>query len=114
MQTNNKRVEILAPAGNFEVFKSAIASGCDALYIAGKSYGARAYANNFSNEELFDAIDYAHLYNVKVFVTVNTLIFEEEQYSARLENVNILTGEQLKKVELINQYFPTKIKNYKK
>ena len=78
MQTNNKRVEILAPSGNFEVFKSAIASGCDALYIAGKSYGARAYANNFSNEELFDAIDYAHLYNVKVFVTVNTLIFEEE------------------------------------
>lgn len=45
---------------------------------------------------------------------LNTLIFEEEQYSARLENVNILTGEQLKKVELINQYFPTKIKNYKK
>lgn len=73
-----RNIEILAPAGNMEVFKSAIASGCDAIYLAGKSYGARAYANNFSDDELFDAIEYAHLYNVKVFVTVNTLVFEDE------------------------------------
>lgn len=74
----NHKVEILAPAGNFEVLKSAIATGCDAVYLAGKAYGARAYANNFTDEELIEAIDYAHLYNVKVFVTVNTVIFEDE------------------------------------
>ena len=74
----NKKVEILAPAGNIEVFKSAIAAGCNAIYLAGKSYGARAYANNFTDDELFDAIEYAHLFNVSVFVTVNTVIFEDE------------------------------------
>lgn len=77
-QVNNKRIEILAPAGNNDVFKSAISAGCNAIYLAGKSYGARAYANNFSDDELLDAIEYAHLYDVKVFVTVNTVIFEDE------------------------------------
>lgn len=73
-----RKVEILAPAGNQEVFKYAIAAGCDAVYVAGKSYGARAYANNFTDDELIEAIDYAHLFNVSVFVTVNTVIFEDE------------------------------------
>lgn len=74
----NNNIELLAPAGSFEVLKAAINSGCDALYIAGKNYGARAYANNFTLEELIEAIDYAHLFNVSVYVTVNTLIFEDE------------------------------------
>ena len=73
-----KRPELLAPAGNMESLKAAIAAGCDAVYLSGKMYGARAFANNFSNEELIEAINYAHLYGVKVYVTVNTLIYDEE------------------------------------
>lgn len=72
------KVEILAPCGSMEVLQSAIVAGCDACYLAGKSFGARAYANNFTDDELINAIDYAHLYGVKVFVTVNTIIFENE------------------------------------
>ena len=56
----------------------AIHNGCDAVYLGGKNYGARKYSSNFSNDELKDAIRYAHLYGVKVYVTVNTIIFENE------------------------------------
>ena len=71
-------MELLAPAGSFDVLKAAIASGCDAVYLAGKNFGARAYADNFSFDELVEAIKFAHRYGVKVYVTVNTLIFDEE------------------------------------
>ena len=71
-------MEILAPVGNMEVLKSAISAGCDAVYLAGTNYGARAYAGNFSNDELLDAIKYAHFFGVKVYITVNTLLFEDE------------------------------------
>ncbi|MBO4666590.1 MAG: U32 family peptidase, partial [Bacilli bacterium] len=71
-------MELLAPAGSFEVLKMAIAGGADAVYLAGKNFGARAYADNFSYEELTCAIKFSHLYGVKVHVTVNTLIFEDE------------------------------------
>lgn len=75
---NKNNVELLAPVGDKEVLAAAIDAGCDAVYLAGKSFGARAYANNFSLDELKSAIDYAHLYGVKVFVTVNTLVFDSE------------------------------------
>lgn len=71
-------IELLAPAGSKEAFIGAINAGCNAVYIAGKNYGARKYASNFSNAEIKEMISYAHLRNVKVFVTVNTIIFEEE------------------------------------
>lgn len=71
-------MEILAPVGSFEVLVSAINAGSDAVYLAGKNFGARASANNFDNDELIDAIKYAHRLGVKVYITVNTLIFEEE------------------------------------
>lgn len=73
-----KKPELLSPAGDKDSFYEAIASGADAVYLAGKSFGARAFANNFTNEELKEIISYAHLYDKKVYVTVNTIIFEDE------------------------------------
>ncbi len=70
--------ELLAPAGSFEIFKAVIAAGADAVYVGGDMFGARAYANNFSAEELLEAIDYAHLHGVKVYLTVNTLLKNAE------------------------------------
>lgn len=72
------RVELLSPVGTFEALKKAVNNGCDAVYLAGKNFGARAFADNFSNDELIDAINYAHSFGVKVYITVNTIIFEDE------------------------------------
>lgn len=66
--------ELLAPAGSYDVFITAVNAGADAVYIAGNQYGARAFAENFSLEEMEKAIKYAHLNGVKVHVTVNTLV----------------------------------------
>lgn len=66
--------ELLAPAGSLEIFKAVIAAGSDAVYVGGDLFGARAYADNFSTEELLFAIDYAHLYGRRVYLTVNTLL----------------------------------------
>lgn len=73
-----KKIELLAPAGDKEAFIGAINAGADAVYLSGKLFGARKYANNFTTEEIKDLIIYAHIRNVKVFVTINTLIFENE------------------------------------
>ncbi len=73
-----KKIELLSPAGNMESLKAAIHNGADAVYLSGINYGARAYASNFTNKELKEAIAYAHLYDVKIYVTVNTLIYEDE------------------------------------
>lgn len=73
-----KKVELLAPAGSFEALQAAVSNGCDAVYLGGSMFGARAFANNFDEEEMIKAIAYAHVYGVKVFVTVNTLIKETE------------------------------------
>ena len=73
-----KKPELLAPAGNMESLKAAIEAGCDAVYLGGYMYGARSFAGNFSNEEIIEAIIYAHRYGVKIYVTVNTLIYEDE------------------------------------
>ena len=66
--------ELLAPAGSYDVLVIAVNAGADAVYIAGQQYGARAYAKNFTMEEIEKAVRYAHLNGVKVHVTVNTLI----------------------------------------
>ncbi len=70
--------ELLAPAGNIEAFKTAIFNGCDAVYLGMQKFGARAYSDNFDIDTLKDVIEYAHLRDVKVFVTMNTIVFEEE------------------------------------
>lgn len=71
-------IELLAPAGSIESFKAAVESGADAIYLSGKMFGARAYANNFDEQGLKEAIEFAHLRNVKVHVTVNTLVDNSE------------------------------------
>ena len=70
--------ELLAPAGNFEALIAAVEAGADAVYLGGKSFGARAFAENFDINELSRAVEYAHLFGVKLFVTVNTLIYDRE------------------------------------
>lgn len=72
------QVELLAPAGSPEAFYGAIKAGADAVYLAGTQYGARAYADNFSEEELLNCLKYAHLLRKKVYLTVNTLVKERE------------------------------------
>jgi putative protease len=69
--------ELLAPAGSPEALKAAIAAGADAVYLSGKRFGARKFAANFDESQLKDAIDYAHLRDVKVYVTVNTLVRDD-------------------------------------
>lgn len=75
MKTN---FELLAPAGSYEILKAVIAAGADAVYVGGSQFGARAYANNFTEEELLEAIDYVHLRGRKLFLTVNTLFKNSE------------------------------------
>ena len=84
-----KKIELLSPAGNIECLRAAVHNGADAIYISGKKFGARAFANNFTNEEIKEAIEYCHLYGVKLYVTVNTLIKETEVESV-LEYVTYL------------------------
>ena len=72
------QIELLAPAGNYEIFEAAIQAGANAVYVSGKMFGARSFADNFSNEDLAKAVRYAHLHNAKLYVTVNTMIFEDE------------------------------------
>lgn len=74
----NNQYEILAPAGSYETFKAVINAGADAVYLAGNMFGARAYASNLTEEELLLAIDYAHLHNRKIYLTVNTLLKNNE------------------------------------
>ncbi len=73
-----KRAELLAPAGSFESLKAAVAAGADAVYIGGSRFGARAYADNLDEERMLEAIDYAHLHGVSLYMTVNTLLKEKE------------------------------------
>lgn len=73
-----QKVELLAPAGNFACFRAAINAGADAVYLGGEQYGARAYAGNFSSEEIIDALRIAHMFGKKIYLTVNTLVKESE------------------------------------
>ena len=105
--------ELLSPAGDFKSLKAAINNGADAVYLAGKNYGARKFAKNFNDEELTEAIKYAHLYGVKVYVTVNTIIYEEEieevlKYICFLNNIGVdaLIVQDLGLIKLIRKYFP--------
>ena len=110
----NKDFELLAPAGSLEIFKGVIESGADAVYVGGSMFGARAYANNFTEEELLEAIDFAHLRGVKVYLTVNTLIKNSEfsklydyllpYYKRGLDAVVV---QDLGVVKAIHEYFPS-------
>jgi putative protease len=75
---NDKNVEILAPAGSFTALKAAVLSGADAVYFGAKALNARRNAANFTHEEIRQAIDFCHLYDVKAYLTLNTLMFDRE------------------------------------
>ncbi len=73
-----KKPEVLAPAGSFDALKAAVYAGADAIYMGGMQFGARAFAENFDEEQLLAAIDFAHLHGCKIYLTVNTLLKEKE------------------------------------
>jgi len=79
LKKNNRNIEILAPAGSYEGMRAAMNAGCDAVYIGGSSFGARAYANNLDEDTLLRAIDEAHIRNKRIYLTVNTLVKEDER-----------------------------------
>ena len=82
MRRKSELPELLAPAGSFDALLAAVAAGADAVYVGGKRFGARAYAKNFDIEELALAVNYCHLRGVKLYVTLNTLIFDKEMADA--------------------------------
>ena len=108
-----KKVEILAPVGSYSMFKSALLALPDAIYLAGKMYGARSFADNFTEEELIKVINEAHLFGVKVYVTCNILLYEREvpnflKYVEFLHknNVDALIMQDLGMIDLVHKKFP--------
>jgi len=105
--------ELLAPAGSMEHLKIAINAGASSVYLSGKNYGARKFAQNFRLDEIHEAVKLAHLHNVRVYVTVNTLIKESELESV-LNYLNELYAigvdavlvQDLGLIELINRHLP--------
>ena len=84
-----KKIELLAPAGDKEAFIAAVQNGANAIYLGGTMFNARSFAKNFDNDELLWAVEYAHLRNVKIFVTVNTL-YKDEEFEMLLEYIDYL------------------------
>ena len=108
------KTELLAPAGSFETLKAVVNAGADAVYCAGNRFGARAYANNFTEEEMISAIDFVHLKGKKLYMTVNTLLKEKElegqlysylrpYYEAGLDAVIV---QDLGVMHFIREHFP--------
>lgn len=108
-----KRVELLAPAGNYDALLGAVNAGADAVYLGGEQYGARAYADNFSRDEIISGIRLAHIYHKKIYLTINTLVKERELeglydfllpfYEAGLDGVII---QDLGVLAYVRRYFP--------
>ena len=107
------KIELLAPAGSLDAFYAAINNGADAIYLSGNKYGARAYADNFDEYEIINLIKTAHLLNVKVYVTVNTLIKDKEMedclsYVKVLyeNNVDAILVQDIGLASLLRKVFP--------
>lgn len=108
-----KKPELLSPVGNMESLYAAIYGGCDAVYLSGYKYGARAFAGNFKDEELIEVIKICHLYGIKVYVTVNTIVYEHEvdgfvNYVDFLHrnNVDALIIQDIGMMDLIRKLYP--------
>ena len=91
---NLQKLELLAPAGSWEALEAAVNAGADAVYMGGKSFGARAYASNFDKEEMAKAVYFAHMHHVRIYITVNTLVDDSEleelaDYLMFLNNVGV-------------------------
>lgn len=94
MKMKQAYIELLAPAGSWEALEAAVNAGADAVYMGGKAFGARAYANNFDREEMTRAVYFAHLHRVRLYITVNTLVDDGElaelaEYLMFLHNVGV-------------------------
>lgn len=105
--------ELLSPAGNIDCLKAAVQNGADAVYLGGKLFGARAFAGNFTKEELKEAVTYSHLYGVRVYVTVNTIIYENEveeflTYINYLYSIGVdaLIMQDIGMISLVRRNFP--------
>ncbi len=105
--------ELLVPVGSMESLRIAIFSGADAVYLGGKKFGARAFAGNFNDEEMIDAINLCHLYGVKIYVTVNTLIHESEMDEVieyvkflAINGVDAVIVQDLGLISLIHEIMP--------
>ena len=110
------QVELLSPAGSMESVFAAVNNGCDAVYIGGKYFSARQYANNFSIEEIEQVCDYCHLRGIKVYVTVNTLYKQKEihallNYTKQLYEIGVdaLILQDIGAAQIIKKYFPIPI-----
>ncbi len=108
-----KKIELLAPAGNMDNLIAAVMAGADAVYLGGPNFGARAFSKNFSNDEIVKAIEYCHLYGVKVYVTINTLVYESEvnefmEYVDFLHknNVDAVLIQDLGMLDLVRKTYP--------
>lgn len=108
-----KKVELLAPAGNMENLKYAVMAGCDAVYLGLKKFGARAFSSNFSDNEFIEAVNYCHLYGVKVYVTLNTIIYdyEVEDFLKAVDfihknNVDAVLIQDLGMLDLVRKTYP--------
>ena len=107
------RTELLAPAGSFDSLKAAVSAGADAVYLGGSRFGARAYADNFNEQELCEAIRYAHLHDCDLYLTVNTLLKDREleelgpylrpYYESGLDAVIV---QDIGVLSYIREYFP--------
>ena len=113
MRKAERKIELLAPAGNMDALKAAVAGGCDAVYLGGTLFSARAFAGNFNHEELIEAVRYCHVRGVCVYVTLNTLLFETEVENAMKEveflyehDVDALLVQELGLFRLVRQCFP--------
>ena len=108
-----KKPEILAPAGSYESVTAAVNAGCDALYIGGKSFNARYYADNPSDDDLEDIINICHLRGVKVFITLN-ILYKEREIENVIEFVNNVYSygadgliiQDIGMIGLVRKYFP--------
>lgn len=108
-----KELELLAPAGSLKTLKAVIHAGADAVYLGGSMFGARAYANNFNEEELLEAIRFGHIHGRKIILAVNTLLKEYElgqlydylhpYYEAGLDAVIV---QDMGVMEFIKTHFP--------
>lgn len=108
-----EKVELLAPAGSMESLYAAVNNGADAVYLGGSKFSARAYASNFNNEKMKEAVDYCHNYNVKIYVTMNTLLKEKEikeaiRYVGYLYEIGVdaLIIQDVGLVKLIRERYP--------
>lgn len=106
--------ELLSPAGNFEKLKTAILYGADAVYMAGNDFGMRAAADNFSLDEIFEAVKYAHERDVKVYLTINTMPRPDEfprleryLHELRDSNIDAVIAADLGVIEMIREILPS-------